>query len=178
MKDTYIFRVILDIKEDVFGDVEIAADQTLQDLHTAILNGFGIEPGEMASFYASDDDWIQGHEVPLMDMGDVPNTLTMSQITIKDWVEQYGNRMLYLYDFMNLWTFFCETLTKNTVEDDATLPKINYFYGTVPKQAPEKDFGNDDETRKSMFDDAFEFEDDNEDDEFDGDTESNDYQQW
>jgi len=178
MKETYVFRVILDLKEDVFGDIEIAADNTLEDLHTAILNAFGIEAGEMASFYASDDDWTQGFEVPLMDMGDAPNAITMNQLTVGNWVNQHGKRMLYLYDFMNLWTFFCEILTKNMAEDGADLPKTIYFYGTVPKQAPEKDFGNDDETRKGVFDDAFDFEDDDEDDEFEGDTESNDYQQW
>jgi hypothetical protein len=178
MKETYVFRVILDLKEDVFGDIEIAANQTLEDFHSAILHAFGIDAGEMASFYASDEDWTQGHEVPLMDMGDAPNVLTMNQVTIGDCVNEHGKRLLYLYDFMNLWTFFCEILTKNIVEDDADLPKTIYFYGTVPKQAPEKYFGNDDETQKGAFDDAFDFEEDDEDDEFEGDTESNDYQQW
>lgn len=178
MKETYVFRVILDSKEDVFRDVEVAATQTLEDFHRGILAAFGIKVGEMASFFASDDDWTQGQEVPLMDMGMSDNSLIMSMYTIEEWVQDYGNRMLYLYDFMNLWTFFCELLTKNIIEDEVVLPKTLYLYGIVPDIAPEKDFGSDDQTRKGIFDDVFEDEESDEEDEFDDDERFNGYQEW
>jgi hypothetical protein len=37
----YKFRVILDA-EDIFRDIAILADDTLEDLHNAIFNSFGL----------------------------------------------------------------------------------------------------------------------------------------
>ncbi|NJW55911.1 plasmid pRiA4b ORF-3 family protein, partial [Salinimicrobium oceani] len=51
----YRFRIILDAEEDVFRDIEIMADNTLEDLHNTILQSFGFDGTEMASFYISDD---------------------------------------------------------------------------------------------------------------------------
>ena len=44
----YRFRVILDADEDVFRDIEIEADATVEDFHNAITQAFGFEGGEMA----------------------------------------------------------------------------------------------------------------------------------
>jgi hypothetical protein len=38
----YKFRVILDA-EDIFRDIAILADDTLEDLHNAIFNSFGFD---------------------------------------------------------------------------------------------------------------------------------------
>jgi hypothetical protein len=105
----------------------------------------------------------------------------MSDLTIKNWINEHGKRLLYLYDYMNLWTFFCELLVKNISDGLELLPKTIYIYGIVPKHAPEKDFGSSDDenSHKGLFDDAFDFEeDDDEDDEYGGELESNGYQEW
>jgi hypothetical protein len=47
----YKFRVILDAEEDIFRDIAILADDTLEDLHNAIFNSFGFDGMEVASFY-------------------------------------------------------------------------------------------------------------------------------
>ena len=44
-------RVILDTEEDVFRDIEIETDAPLMHLHFAVLDAFGWEAGEMASFF-------------------------------------------------------------------------------------------------------------------------------
>ena len=63
-------RVILDTEEDVFRDIEIQTDAPLMHLHFAVLDAFGWEAGEMASFFQSDESWSRGQEFPLMDMSD------------------------------------------------------------------------------------------------------------
>ena len=63
-------RAILNVKEDVIRDIAILKTETLEDLHNALSNAFGFEGNEMAAFYKSNDDWIQGEEFPLFDMGD------------------------------------------------------------------------------------------------------------
>ena len=59
----YKFRVILDAKEDIFRDIAIEKEATLEDLHNTIVNAFGFDGSEMASFYTCDDEWNQGEEI-------------------------------------------------------------------------------------------------------------------
>ena len=67
----YKFRVILDNEDDVFRDIAILADDTLEDLHNAIFNSFGFDGMEVGSFYTCDDTWNQEDEISLFDSGDV-----------------------------------------------------------------------------------------------------------
>ena len=67
----YKFRVILDAEEDIFRDIAILSDDTLEDLHNAIFNAFGFDGMEVASFYTCDETWNQEDEIPLFDTGDV-----------------------------------------------------------------------------------------------------------
>ncbi len=53
----YRMRVILDVREDVFRDIEIDGGNTLEDFHNAIVQSFGLDGREMASFYLSDEEW-------------------------------------------------------------------------------------------------------------------------
>jgi hypothetical protein len=59
------FRVILDAEEDIFRDIAILADDTLEDLHNAIFNSFGFDM-EVASFYTCDETWNQEDEISLL----------------------------------------------------------------------------------------------------------------
>jgi hypothetical protein len=53
----YKFRVILDAEEDIFRDIAILADDTLEDLHNAIFNSFGFDMAK--PFYTCDETWNQ-----------------------------------------------------------------------------------------------------------------------
>ena len=67
----YKFRVILDNEDDVFRDIAILNNDTLEDLHNAIFNSFGFDGMEVGSFYTCDDTWNQEDEISLFDSGDV-----------------------------------------------------------------------------------------------------------
>jgi hypothetical protein len=66
----YRFRIILDTKEDIFRDLEIEPSSSLEDFHYAIAQSFGFGGQEMASFYTTNENWEQGEELPLLDMGE------------------------------------------------------------------------------------------------------------
>lgn len=185
MEKTYVFRVILDTEEDIFRDIEFLESHSLLDMHKAILSNFGIAEGEMASFYASDDDWLQGDEVPMEDMGFGTLKMgTMSYVSLKEWVDIVGKRSLYVYDFMLFWTFFVEListnqveLTANSVNNFTEFPRLINVYGSNPVKAPNKDFGEAQGGKgKGLFESAFDEE--NEDGEDFDDDEINDYQEW
>ena len=69
----YRLRVILDndTEDDIFRDIELDKNCNLEDFHNTITQSFGFEGNEMASFYLSDEEWNQGEEISLFDLGDI-----------------------------------------------------------------------------------------------------------
>ena len=107
----YRFRVILDndTEEDIFRDLEIRESDTMEDLHNIITQSFGFDGMEMASFYVSDDEWNQGEEIAMFDVSEGQNKVkVMSTTKINDLVHEASTRLIYVYDFLNMWTFFVE----------------------------------------------------------------------
>ncbi|WP_179336596.1 IS1096 element passenger TnpR family protein [Winogradskyella ludwigii] len=154
----YRFRVILDndTEDDVFRDIEIRESDTMEDLHNTITQSFGFNGMEMASFYMSDEQWNQGEEIAMMDMSEAGNEVKMMSTTIiKDMVHEASTRLIYLYDFMNMWTFYVE-LGEIVEEAEGTdYPNLMYVHGQIPDEAPEKNFEAEEDE-----DDYDEFEDD------------------
>jgi len=154
----YRFRVILDndTEDDVFRDIEIRESDTMEDLHNVITQSFGFDGMEMASFYMSDEQWNQGEEIAMMDMSEAGNKVKMMGTTIiKDMIHEASTRLIYVYDFMNMWTFYVE-LGEIVEEAEGTdYPSLMFVHGQIPDTAPEKAF------EAENFDDDFnEFDDD------------------
>lgn len=159
----YRFRIILDTDEDVFRDIEIEASNTLEDFHNAITQSFGFDGQEMASFYTTNDLWEEGDEIPLFDVSDEPGSLRiMGETYLEDVVDEEKTRLLYVYDFLNMWTFMVELADIGEMETGQIYPNLMYSHGEIPEEAPEKEFI------------AEEIEDDDFDEEFDLDPEDYD----
>ena len=86
----YRFRAILDHdnKEDIFRDIEIRKTDTFEDLFNVLTQSFGFDGSEMASFYISDDQWQQGQEIALFDMGENEDIRLMNETIIEDIVDE------------------------------------------------------------------------------------------
>lgn len=132
----YKIRIILDVKKDVIRDIEIHESENLETLHLEIANAFGFNGQEMASFYRTDTEWNQGEEIPLFDMGD---GLSMQACNLKDTLIKKGEKLIYVYDFMAMWTFFVEVSEVNKTLAKET-PKVVFAFGDAPEEAPEKEF--------------------------------------
>lgn len=134
----YHFRLILDTKEDVFRDIALEENATFEDFHNAITQAFGFGGSEMAVFYESDDEWQQGDSISLFDMGE-DDTRRMSDTMLHD-IFPHISKMLYVYDFLNLWTFFVELIETDEPKHGNTYPLLLFSHGDVPEEAPEKTF--------------------------------------
>lgn len=134
----YHFRLILDTKEDVFRDIALEDNATFEDFHNAITQAFGFGGSEMAVFYESDDEWQQGDSISLFDMGE-DDTRRMSDTILHD-IFPHISKMLYVYDFLNLWTFFVELIETDEPKHGNTYPLLLFSHGDVPEEAPEKTF--------------------------------------
>lgn len=133
----YRIRIILDVKEDVFRDIEIEATSTLEDLHHAITQSFGFLGNEMASFYKSNESWYQGEELPLESM---ENGSNMRDEPLNKIFTSSQHHLIYVYDFLNLWTFFVELKETADIISSSSYPNLIYSKGDVPEEAPEKIF--------------------------------------
>ena len=134
----YHFRLILDTKEDVFRDIALEENATFEDFHNAITQAFGFGGSEMAVFYESDDEWQQGDSISLFDMGE-EDARRMSDTLLND-VFSHTSKMLYVYDFLSLWTFFVELIESDEPIPGNAYPLLLFSHGDVPEEAPEKTF--------------------------------------
>ena len=138
----YRFRAILDHenKEDIFRDIEIRKTDTFEDLHNVLTQSFGFDDSEMASFYVSNDDWHQGQEIALFDMGQNEDIRMMNETIFEDVLDEDNTKLIYIYDFLNMWTFLVE-LGEIVEEAQGTdYPNLLFVCGQVPSEAPEKQF--------------------------------------
>ncbi|GGX09397.1 IS1096 element passenger TnpR family protein [Aquimarina muelleri] len=141
----YRFRVILDTEEDVFRDIEIEQNDTLEQFHNVITQSFGFDGTEMASFYISDDQWSQGEEISLFDMSDSSDPVRlMNETTLIDVANENSPKLIYIYDFLNMWTFLVELAEIAEHETGREYPNVMYTHGQIPDEAPEKEFKTDD----------------------------------
>ncbi len=137
----YKIRVILDAEDDVFRDLEIQADQTLEDLHNTITQAFGFLGNEMASFYTADEKWNQEEEIPLFDIREKDEAVRLMRDTrLSDVMHKHSPKLLYVYDFLNMWTFFVELADIVRREDGRTYPNLLFSFGELPDTPPEKKF--------------------------------------
>jgi hypothetical protein len=159
----YKFRVILDTEDDVFRDIAILAEDTLEDLHNAIFNSFGFDGTEVGSFYTCDETWHQEDEISLFDTGDVlGEQKIMSDYQLFDILDKQNTKIIYVYDFINMWTFLVELAAIEDIQVGATYPETLFSEGEMPAEAMEKHFIADEDE-----DSYNEYEDDLDDDDLD-----------
>ena len=124
-------------------------------MHNIITQSFGFDGSEMASFYLSDDEWNQGEEISLFDLSEgSTSTRLMSETLINKEVHEIQPKLIYVYDFLSMWTFYVELAEIVEETEGHDYPKLMFVHGQIPAEAPEKNFEAD------SFDDDDEFDDD------------------
>jgi hypothetical protein len=137
----YKYRIVLDVIDDVIRDIEIRDQSTLEDLHNSIAQAFGFDGIEMASFYKSDEEWNQGEEYLLFDMSDGMNSVNMmNETTLESVFSKEQTKMIYVYDFFSMWTFYVELADIAEPEDGQDYPNLMFAQGQLPDSPPDKQF--------------------------------------
>lgn len=156
----YRFRVILDAEEDVFRDIELLQESTLEDFHNSIINAFGFDGNEMASFYTSDEDWNQGEEISQFDISDGEDSVRlMNETSLDSVVSEDQTKLIYVYDFLNMWTFLIELGEIAEIEEGRDYPNLMFVHGQIPMEAPDKEFIADKDNFDDDIDQDFDLED-------------------
>lgn len=155
----YRFRIILDAKEDVIRDIEIEDTATLEEFHDVITQAYGFGGQEMASFYTSNDEWEQEEEIPLFDMSEEPGALrVMGETILKHVATKDSTKLIYVYDFLTMWTFLVELAEIAEPEAGMMYPNLMFAHGEIPDDAPHKKYVSKDENEDEE-DDLFDEDD-------------------
>ncbi|WP_028888021.1 IS1096 element passenger TnpR family protein [Tenacibaculum ovolyticum] len=149
----YKVRVILDTKEDVIRTLVFNEAKSLEDLHFDIAKSFGFNGQEMASFYRTDEDWNQGEEIPLFNMAEAGEEVSMATCVLKETLPTINDKLIYVYDFLQMWTFYVEIVEQSN--EDVVESKIILTVGEIPDEAPEKEFKADISDDLDDLDDGF-----------------------
>ena len=136
---TTVVRVILNTEDDIFRDVALSTSSTLEVAHRAFAASFDLTEGQMASFYRTDAEWNQGDEIPLMSMDPAAGP-SMADLTVGDVLGAPGQRLLFVYDFLEMWSFLVEFVR----HEDRLLEgsEVVLSYGARPETAPELQYGD------------------------------------
>ena len=119
----------------------ILKTNSLEDLHNVITQSFGFDGTEMASFYVSDDEWSQGEEIVLFDMSEgVSKVRMMNETAIEDVFSQSNTKMIYVYDFLSMWTFYVELADISEQAEGVDYPNLMYVHGQLPDSPPDREF--------------------------------------
>jgi len=116
---SYVYRIWpeADQNKEVYRDILIQDDKTMEDFHHAILDSFGLEDGEMASFFTCTKDWEEGLEIMLIDMGTMEHesvNILMQELTIQQSVANDIKYYTFMYDFLFPKRFRIERIAENT----------------------------------------------------------------
>ena len=144
-------RIILDVESDVFRDLEIDHKASLEELHLAIAQSFGFAGNEMASFYRSNSQWEQGEELPIIDMG--IGDISHENTPLDAIFSEQNHHLIYVYDFLALWTFFVEVMEVAEPAPGMSYPHLVFATGEVPEEAPEKTFEGTGQNPQDDFED-------------------------
>ncbi len=138
MSATFRLRVLVDTEgeKNVFRDIEMPSTASFEELHLAIQEAFEFDNSQMASFYESDESWERGDELMLMDMSmdEKQQVRLMKDTLLSDVLQEAGDKMLYIFDFLVMWTFFVEVVSLGSLSSDTSYPTILLSVGDAPEQ--------------------------------------------
>ena len=145
----YSLKVSVKNNPDVYRIIDVDASHPLIVLHKAILNSIKFEDGELASFYQNYESKSDREEYCLTEMQIDEGASLMKDVCVQDVLQNQGERLTYVYDFLNMWVFdvYLEFIRKERTADEK-LPRVIESAGDNPKQEM---FGGFDE--KNLTDD-------------------------
>ncbi len=106
----YKFLILSDEVDNFQREIEIDSEATFLQLHEAIQESAGYDKKQITSFFICSDNWEKEQEITLIDMGadSETDTYLMENTRLDEFVEDVGQRLLYVFDNMTERAFFIE----------------------------------------------------------------------
>lgn len=131
----YKFRIVSDEVDNFKLEIAIDSDDTFLRLRNAILEAVGYSKDQLDSFFICDDDWSKEKEITLeeMDTDSDQDVWLMEDTQLSELIEDEGQKMIYVFDYMTERCFFMEMkeiVTGKTLLD----PLCQRKEGKAPEQ--------------------------------------------
>lgn len=131
----YRFKIVSDEVNNFSREIEIDSDATFLQLRNAILESVDYSKDELDSFFICDDNWEKREEITIEDMGSASDQdiWLMADTPVSDLVEEEGQRLIFVFDYLTERSFFMELrkiLTGKTLKD----PLCTRKEGKAPAQ--------------------------------------------
>jgi hypothetical protein len=171
----YRFRILLEENDQFFREIDVKANQTFEDFHNTLVATAGFDNQEMASFYICDSKWNKQQEICLCDMAlteedaDKPfdeeeeeeeKTIAkkqripikcMNESRLKDMIIDPHQRMIYVYDFLRMYTFYIELYKILSAENGIQYPHIVKSVGKIQHAPSSAAIGEVDDEEESLI---------------------------
>ena len=132
------FRIYWEEDDSIYRDIIIRHKQTFADLHSTILKAYEFDNKFQATFFRSNDNWLQGREISLekyVDKEYKAEPLIMSETALGTEIKDPNQKFIYVYDFTKQWTFNIELIHVDKEEDKKIdYPKVVRSEGIGPSQ--------------------------------------------
>lgn len=127
---TYTFKVTYLEKPEVWRTIEITGDQTLDDLHYAILRAVNFDADHLYSFFMSGEAWDDTTEYA----SPHGEGRSAARVKIRDLGLRMKQRFLYLYDYGDEHRFDVQLVAFNPDAPRGDYPRIIERHGRAPRQ--------------------------------------------
>ena len=136
------FRIILNVEEDVLRDIIVDASTSLLQFSKIISDQFGFDSTEISTFHISNENWEQLEEIKIYKIDDQDDI--MDKAPISNYFVLNGDKMIFVYDFLNYWTFFVELHEIDELINSKSNFECINSVGNIPKEAPSDIYKNTD----------------------------------
>jgi hypothetical protein len=133
---SYTFRVNHRALPKVWRDIELAEDQTLEDLHLAIQQAYSWYDDHLYSYFMNGEAWDNSAEIGCPWSESVVHTHQV-QVGQLDLAE--GQTFLYLFDYGDGHEFDVQLMHINASAEKGRYPKLVAQEGDSPPQYPDYD---------------------------------------
>ncbi|TSC85359.1 MAG: plasmid pRiA4b ORF-3 family protein [Microgenomates group bacterium Gr01-1014_16] len=133
-RETLIFRVKLEHDKRTYRDIEMAAEQTLEELSRAIGEAFEFGEDHLHAFFLDNRRWS---EMIISDRRGGQGRLgerKSHRVELNLLILAPGQKFLYLYDFGDEWLFEVEYRGSGRREKDQKYPRVVKERGKSPEQ--------------------------------------------
>jgi hypothetical protein len=144
----YRFRLSFEDQDGFLREMEVRSDQTFVDFHEAIVSNLGLDPGMLSSFFICDHNFRKKKEISLIDMNPEqepgsenedgkpasPKVIEMKDAVLSDFIDDPHQKLMYVYDYMNYWTFYIELQKIVKADGSHTYPRVTKTTNEVPRE--------------------------------------------
>ena len=131
----FSFRIVSDEVDNFKREIKIDSTATFLDLKNAVCESVGYDKNQMSSFFLCDRNWEKEKEITFEDMDTEADqdVWLMEESVLGDFIDDEGQKLMYVFDYMTDRAFFCE-MTEMITGKNLKDPVCTLAIGQAPPE--------------------------------------------